>query len=139
MIGNMNYLLTPLHVHPDLGFGATADSYKDAADYLEENSQRNHFNGHLPINFLRRHAAELYLKSAIIIFHRVLQLPFGPSPWDADPMVLERKGSLASNVQDTQHPNSARLLCRVVQQPSGFSGCQYPDELGFSIGDGRPD
>jgi len=84
----MNYLLTPLHKHADLGFGATADSYKDAADYLEVNgAELAHFNGHLPINFLRRHAIELYLKSAIIIFHRVLKLSFGTEPWDSDPMV----------------------------------------------------
>ena len=84
----MNYLLTPLHKHADLGFGATADSYKDAADYLEANgAELAHFNGHLPINFLRRHAIELYLKSAITIFHRVLKLSFGTEPWDSDPMV----------------------------------------------------
>jgi hypothetical protein len=59
----MNYLLTPLHKHADLGFGATAHSYKEAADYLEVNgAELVHFNGHLPINFLRRHAIELYLK-----------------------------------------------------------------------------
>ena len=84
----MNYLMTPLHKHADLGFGATADSYKDAADTLKANgAEHSHFNGHLPINFLRRHAIELYLKSGIIIFHRVLKLPFGEKPWDSDPMV----------------------------------------------------
>ena len=63
----MNYLLTPLHKHADLGFGGTADSCKHAADYLEANgAELAHFNGHLPINFLRRHAIELYFKSAII-------------------------------------------------------------------------
>ncbi len=85
----MNYLMTPLHTHADLGFGATADSYKDAADDLELNgAERAHFNGHLPINFLRRHAIELYLKSGII-FHRVLKLPFGEKPWDSDPMIRD--------------------------------------------------
>ncbi len=84
----MNYLLTPFHKHADLGFGAMADSYKDAADYLEVNgAELAYFNGHLPINFLRRHAIELYLKSGILIFHRVLKLSFGTKPWDSDPMV----------------------------------------------------
>lgn len=91
----MNYLLMPLHAHADLGFGATADAFQEAADKLEEQfaSASAQFNRHLPINYLRRHAVELYLKSGIIIFHRVLQLPYGSQPWNADPMVLLDNGN----------------------------------------------
>lgn len=87
----MNYLLAPLHAHFDFGFGATGNAFKDAADELDKSSDAkkdNLFNANLPINFLYRHAIELYLKSAIVIFHRRLKLPYGAAPFDADPMVL---------------------------------------------------
>jgi hypothetical protein len=37
---------------------------------------------------LYRHAIELYLKSAIIIFHRKFKLPYGPMSHDSEPQVL---------------------------------------------------
>jgi hypothetical protein len=80
------YLLMPFNLHADYGFGVTADAYKAAADTLEKDSQN--LNAHLPIRFLRRHAIELFLKSAIIIFHRTFQMPFGQKPSEGDPMVI---------------------------------------------------
>jgi len=86
----MYYLLTPIHTHIDFGFGVTGDSFKDAADKLEESlSQRaGVLNELLPIQYLRRHAIELYLKSAIVIIHRHLSLPYGDLPPTADPHAL---------------------------------------------------
>lgn len=83
----MHYLITPLHTHIDSGFGATGNAFKDAADKLEAGSgERDSIVlAHLPINYLRRHAIELYLKSAIVIIHRRLQLPYGSEPWRGDP------------------------------------------------------
>lgn len=46
------------------------------------------FNEQLPINYLRRHAIELYLKSAIVIIHRRLNLPYGPEPASGKPQAL---------------------------------------------------
>ena len=86
----MNYLLTPLHSHYDLGFGATGNAFKMAADYLESSpdaKKNNLFSAHLPTNFLYRHAIELHLKSAIVIFHKRLKLPYGDQPSTAEPMV----------------------------------------------------
>lgn len=86
----MNYLLVPLHSHFDMGFGATGNAFKMAADHLEgseEAKKDNLFNANLPINFLYRHAIELHLKSSIVIFHRRLKLPYGDVAYNGDPMV----------------------------------------------------
>lgn len=84
----MNYLITPLHEHFDFGFGATGNAFKDAADRLAQVESENELrNLHLPRNFLYRHAVELFLKSAIVIFHRRLGLPYGGVPPDGDPRV----------------------------------------------------
>ena len=83
-----HYLLTPLDQHFDLGFGAVADSFKEAADtVLAAPSDRRGLNEHLPGSFLYRHAIELYLKSGIIIFHRRLELPYGEEPAESEPRV----------------------------------------------------
>jgi hypothetical protein len=74
----MHFLMTPLQTHFDLGFGAVADSFKDAADLVsdpEAKSSSLHF--HLPASFLYRHAIELFFKSGIIIFHRKFNIPWG--------------------------------------------------------------
>ena len=86
----MHYFLTPLHTHIDFGFGATGDAFKNAADTLEGAlpERGGIFNEQLPINYLRRHAIELFLKSAIVIVHRRLGLPYGPVPDSGEPYAL---------------------------------------------------
>ena len=86
----MQYLLTPLHTHIDSGFGATGNAFSEAADTLESSfSDRKHLlNEFLPINYLRRHAIELFLKSAIVIIHRTLALPYGDTPPNGVPKAL---------------------------------------------------
>jgi hypothetical protein len=83
----MQYFLTPLYTHVDFGFGATGDAFKEAADRLEgdQPERRRVFNEQLPINYLRRHAIELYLKSAIVIIHRRLRLAYGTEPFSGRP------------------------------------------------------
>lgn len=82
-------LFTPLDKHFDKGFGAVADSFRDAADALRTaESGISPFHGHLPISFLYRHAIELYLKASIIILHGHLKLPYGKNPSEGDPYVL---------------------------------------------------
>jgi hypothetical protein len=74
----MHYLLTPLETHYDQGFGAVANSFVHAADTVASPEHSGStINAHLPASFLYRHAIELFLKSAIIIFHRKFDLPWG--------------------------------------------------------------
>ncbi|MEZ0193746.1 hypothetical protein AB9U01_06720 [Pseudomonas qingdaonensis] len=84
----MLYLLMPLDQHYDSGFGAVADSFKDAADSLNEPDRSLHFNSNLPVSFLYRHAIELYLKSAIITLHRKFAIPYGDGPASGEPSVM---------------------------------------------------
>lgn len=84
-----HYMLTPLDQHFDLGFGSVADSFKEAADSLQHvPPEHRALNEHLPVSFLYRHAIELYLKSAIIIFHKKFKLPYGEAPCTREPHVL---------------------------------------------------
>jgi hypothetical protein len=82
-------MMAPLERHFDYGFGATGDAFHGAAQALEKHQGENgvFFFEHLPINFLLRHAVELYLKSGIIIIHRRLGIPFDTEPPDSAPMV----------------------------------------------------
>lgn len=86
---SLTYLLMPLHEHCDSGFGATGNAFKAAADRLREAVPERGpiFNETLPINYLYRHAIELFLKSTIVIIHRRLKLPYGDCPHDGDPCV----------------------------------------------------
>jgi hypothetical protein len=63
------YIFLSLHRHFDGGFGALGDAFKRAGDKLTENPT-NDLHAHLPINYLYRHAIEMYLKSLITIIHR---------------------------------------------------------------------
>ena len=76
----MNYLLTGIELHPDLGFGITADSYYHSAEHLMNNHFENYDvtqQAEMPQNFLFRHSIELHLKSLIIIFHKELKINYG--------------------------------------------------------------
>ena len=83
----MNYIFTGIELHPDLGFGITADSYYKSAEHL----MNNHYEYYditqqveMPQNFLFRHSIELYLKSLIIIFHKKLNLNYGTVDYDSN-------------------------------------------------------
>lgn len=84
----MIYMMLPLDNHFDSGFGAVADSFKDAADSLNDSTKASAFNSHLPVSFLYRHAIELYLKSAIVTLHRKFAIPYGESPSSGEPSVI---------------------------------------------------
>jgi len=42
---------------------------------------------HLPVNYLYRHAIELYLKSFIVILHKALKIPYGQHNYKSTPHV----------------------------------------------------
>jgi hypothetical protein len=65
--------MMPLDRHFDAGFGATADSFHDAAKALDTEEHKRGFglnSSRLPVFYLYRHANELYLKSVLTILHR---------------------------------------------------------------------
>lgn len=68
------YMLMSLDRHYDHGFGVTADSFREAADRLIGSEEIKRAL-RLPINFLYRHAVELYLKAIIVVLSRRLKLP----------------------------------------------------------------
>ena len=79
--------MTGIELHPDNGFGITADAYYKSAEHLM-NNHFEHYNitqqAEMPQNFLFRHSIELYLKSLIIIFHKKLEIDYGNVPYDSD-------------------------------------------------------
>ncbi len=65
--------MMPLDRHFDAGFGATADSFHDAAKVLNSDEHKRGFglnSSCLPVFYLYRHANELYLKSIVTMLHR---------------------------------------------------------------------
>ena len=88
----MIYTITGIELHPDNGFGITADSYYKSAEHLRE-SHYEHYDitqqAEMPQNFLFRHSIELYLKSLIIIFHKTLQIDYGDKPYISDKPQIE--------------------------------------------------
>jgi hypothetical protein len=65
--------LMPLDRQFDSGFGATADSFHDAAKALDTDEHKRGFglnSSSLPAFYLFRHANELYLKSILTMLHR---------------------------------------------------------------------
>jgi hypothetical protein len=85
----MNYIMMPLDAHFDSGFGAVAESFREAATTLRKAVPDPPFFGHLPQSFLFRHSVKLFLKSEIIILHRKLHLPYGTQPHDGPPMISD--------------------------------------------------
>jgi hypothetical protein len=78
------YMLMPLHRHLDGGFGATGEAFMEAADQLLEAKKEGtlaFISGHLPINFLYRHAIELFLKSMIVV---IFKRQLGDDDWFQD-------------------------------------------------------
>lgn len=82
----MNYLMMPMAEHFDGGLGATGEAFEEAAKMLAERAaEMPSSHPHIPINFLHRHAIELFLKSMIVVLHRALEIPYGDSPSDGQP------------------------------------------------------
>lgn len=66
----MHWLLTPYDRHSDDGFGAMATEFKASAETLLAAKKDSAIHRELPACFLLRHAAELFLKSALVVSHR---------------------------------------------------------------------
>lgn len=74
----MQYQLISPEDHLDFGFGITAETYYNSAEFM--NKGRDEIKAvqlvEMPINFLYRHSIELALKSLIVIFHKKLAIPY---------------------------------------------------------------
>jgi hypothetical protein len=66
----MYWLVTPFDKHSDDGFGAMATAFRAGADALLAAEKDPVAHRELPACFLLRHAAELFLKSALVVTHR---------------------------------------------------------------------
>ncbi|MEA2205528.1 MAG: hypothetical protein QOE77_2304 [Blastocatellia bacterium] len=85
-----NYYFMPLHSHFDGGFGAIGDAFEKAGDELARSEDvGKHIHVHLPVTYLYRHAAELYLKSMIVMVHKTFEPSTSP-PTSKPPEVLFR-------------------------------------------------
>jgi hypothetical protein len=131
----VHYMMLPLDRHFDLGFGAVADSFKEAADALSASNESGPSLGaHLPISFLYRHAIELYFKSAIIIFHRKFNLSYGEIPSSGEPRVpIEGKWKPMYNVHGLQplYEHFRSLFARHATYLAEYTNTDwsFPDEL----------
>ncbi|SEI14928.1 hypothetical protein [Paraburkholderia hospita] len=76
----MHWLLTPYDKHSDDGFGAMASAFKASAETLMAADTNSITPRELPACFLLRHAAELFLKSVLIVSHRALAASDKPFP-----------------------------------------------------------
>lgn len=71
----MTFELYPFDEQTDSGFCSMATAFKRAAEGLAKGDDPGTFmNGRLPICCLYRHSIELFLKSSLIVIHRVFEL-----------------------------------------------------------------
>ena len=86
------YQYKPFGQHIDGGFGAIGDAFYEAASRLEKYVEESpFFNLCLPVAYLHRHAAELFLKSCIILVRRALEVPFGVKQTDQATIRIDDK------------------------------------------------
>lgn len=69
----MHWLLTPFDRHSDDGFGAMATAFRASAETLLAAEKDSMAQRELPTCFLLRHAAELFLKSTLVVTHRAFR------------------------------------------------------------------
>lgn len=69
----MHWLMTPLDRHSDDGFGAMATAFRASADTLLTAENDSLAQRELPTCFLLRHAAELFLKSTLVVTCRAFR------------------------------------------------------------------
>lgn len=128
------YMFMPLNRHIDIGFGATGDAFYEAAKSLLK-EKKGFPNANLPIDFLFRHAVELYLKSLIIVIHRSLKLPFGDKSSDDTPsLMVGEKWKLVHQVHSVNdlYMYFKKLICdkkTKIQSMSKTDWTAIPTEL----------
>lgn len=90
----MNYYFIPLEEHPDYGYGMIGSIYCSAAnDICSKENFKEDWYSVLPVNFLRRHSIEVFLKSGIILFHKKFKIDFENEPSNGEPKVKLNDGN----------------------------------------------
>ncbi|WP_241332477.1 hypothetical protein [Burkholderia cenocepacia] len=114
----MHWMLTPYEKHADDGFGAMASAFKASAETLMAAEHDSIAQRELPICFLLRHAAELFLKSALVVSHRVLSGSEEPLPLirvngkDRQLTNIHHLGSLYCGLTELLNTHRAKLEAR---------------------------
>lgn len=90
----MHWLMTPLDRHSDDGFGLMATAFKSSAETLLDVEKDSVAHRELPTCFLLRHAAELFLKSTLVVTHRA----FRPDLQGYPTIDVDRKAKPLTNV-----------------------------------------
>jgi hypothetical protein len=90
----MHWLLTPFDRHSDDGFGAMATAFRASAETLLAVEKDSIEHRELPTCFLLRHAAELFLKSTLVVTYRA----FTTSPQGYPAILVNGKAKLLTNV-----------------------------------------
>ncbi|MEA1007062.1 hypothetical protein U6X16_15340 [Bacillus velezensis] len=87
--------LTDISTHTDMGFGVTADNFRESAEFLHENYGNHIYNAAMPTFYLYRHSIELYLKFLITIYHRTFKIDYskGQSSKHNIPLIKDRRGN----------------------------------------------
>jgi hypothetical protein len=130
--------LMPLDRHFDSGFGATADTFHDAAKALDRDEHKNGFglnSSRLPVFYLYRHTNELYLKSILTILHRRFSSTFPRVKRDDFPSItIDGKAKRIFQVHSilNLHGTLRTLLNDNVEQIKAISGTDWisvPDDV----------
>ena len=82
----------PLHLQFDAGFGVTAESFHEAAKTIDTSEFQFGFGrnrSRLPVDYLYRHAIELYLKSTVTVLHRRFHSTFPQYRQDDFPLIFD--------------------------------------------------
>lgn len=84
----MKYMFIPLEDHPDYGYGMIGSTYAYSAQSLSSIDKfHKDWYSVMPVNYLRRHSIELFLKSGIILFHKKFSILFNGQSVDSEPHI----------------------------------------------------
>lgn len=114
----MHWMLTPYDKHADDGFGAMASAFKASAETLMAAEHDSIAQRELPTCFLLRHAAELFLKSVLVVSHRALSGSEEPFPLirvagkDKQLTSIHHLGSLYQGLTELLNTHKADLESR---------------------------
>lgn len=108
--------MTPLDRHSDDGFGLMATAFKSSAETLLDVEKDSVAHRELPTCFLLRHAAELFLKSTLVVTHRA----FRPDLQAYPTIEVEGKAKPLTNVHGLG-PLYRALVAVLTEHPAELS------------------